>query len=282
MQPITIDSLIERYETLLFDAYGVLVNSSAALPGVAELVEYLNRIDKPFFILSNDASKLPETMIRKYQSFGFKVDPRQIITSGMLLDDYFEEHQLKGSACVVLGTPDSFRYVQHAGGEIVSIDQDFEVAVIADEYGYDFVDSVDKVISGIFRKFDHRETVRLVLPNPDLIYPKNEDEFGIAAGSIAMMIEAAIKLRYPDRTGSIFDRLGKPYPAIFKKALLLSGTKNMVMIGDQIETDIRGAKDFGLDSALVGTGIVPDIAKNLKHLQPDYVLHSVKLPDKLR
>lgn len=277
MQPITIDSLIERYETLLFDAYGVLVNSFAALPGVAELIEYLNRINKPFFILSNDASKLPETMTRKYQSFGFKVDPRQIITSGMLLDDYFEEHQLKGSACVVLGTPDSSRYVQHAGGEIVSVDQDFDVVVIADEFGYDFVDSVDKVISGIFRKFDRRESVRLVLPNPDLIYPKNEDGFGIAAGSIAMMIESAIKLRYPDRDELRFDRLGKPYPAIFDKALRISGTKNMVMIGDQIETDIRGARDFGLDSALVGTGVIPDMSRIPKDLQPTYFLQSLKL-----
>jgi ribonucleotide monophosphatase NagD (HAD superfamily) len=29
----------------------------------------------------------------------------------------------------------------------------------------------------------------------------------------------------------------------------------MVMVGDQLETDIRGARDFGLDSVLVAGGV---------------------------
>ena len=277
MQRITIETLIERYEALLFDAYGVLVTSSSALPGVKGLISYLNQLKKPFFILSNDASKLPTTMTEKYRSYGFEVKEQQIITSGMLLSDYFKEQGLEGASCVVLGPSDSHRYVQRAGGKIVSAKQDFDVVVIADEAGYDFVETVDDVISGIFRKCDRRQPIKLVLPNPDLIYPKNEDGFGIAAGSIALMFESAIKLRYPDRDELRFDRLGKPYPAIFDKALRISGTKNMVMIGDQIETDIRGARDFGLDSALVGTGVIPDMARIPKDLQPTYFVKSLKL-----
>lgn len=277
MQEITIGQLIERYDALLFDAYGVLVNSLTALPGTPELIGYLNRIRKPYYILSNDASKLPATMTAKYRSFGFEVSAGQIITSGLLLDAYFHKQRLDGAACVVLGTADSMRYVQMAGGRVVTSSHDFEVVVIADGDGYDFVESFDSVLSALFRKLDRGETVKLVLPNPDLIYPKAEGEFGIAAGSIAMIFEKALRLRYPDRKDMTFDRLGKPYPAIFNQALQLSGTKNMVMIGDQIETDIRGARDFGLDSALVGTGVIQDIAQIPDHLQPNYYLGSIQL-----
>jgi len=49
-----------------------------------------------------------------------------------------------------------------------------------------------------------------------------------------------------------------------------------VMIGDQLETDIRGAVEFGIDAALVGTGIAnikPDEVD--RSLQPTYYLDSL-------
>ena len=79
--------------------------------------------------------------------------------------------------------------------------------------------------------------------------------WGITSGCIALMIEAALRLRYPNRDRLSFARLGKPHAAIFKEALRRSGTRNMVMVGDQLETDIRGANAFGIDSVLIDTGI---------------------------
>ena len=65
---------------------------------------------------------------------------------------------------------------------------------------------------------------------------------------------------------------------IFQEALRLSGTANMVMIGDQLETDIRGANAFGLDSVLVGSGIVdPKSAAFPDGLRPKYYMDSIML-----
>ena len=94
-----------------------------------------------------------------------------------------------------------------------------------------------------------------MLPNPDLIYPTAEGGFGIASASVALLFEAALELRYPGRPELRFERLGKPHPAMFEEARRRSGTSDMVMIGDQPETDIRGANAFGIHSALVDTGI---------------------------
>ena len=62
------------------------------------------------------------------------------------------------------------------------------------------------------------------------------------------MFESALRARYPHRTGLSFTRLGKPNQGLFAEALRRSGTRNMVMIGDQLETDIQGAGSFGLDT----------------------------------
>jgi HAD superfamily hydrolase (TIGR01450 family) len=278
LQEITVDQLIERYAVLLLDAYGVLVHTSGALDGAAELIAELNRIEKPYYILTNDASRLPETSAARFQRYGLGIEPDRIISSGQLIEGYFRTHQLEGARCVVLGPADSVRFVEMAGGRVVSPDQDFDVLVICDEGGFRFLETIDTVLSALFQKFSRREEIHLVLPNPDLIYPKSDHGFGITSGSIGLVLEAALRMRYPDRTDLRFTRLGKPHASIFREALRRSGTQDVVMIGDQLETDIRGANDMGIDSVLVGTGVTQTHETRIPEtLRPTYLLHSLRL-----
>ncbi len=251
----TIDELVERYSALLFDAYGVLSYSVGALPGAVELIDRLNRIEKPYYVLTNDASALPESRAARYRKVGLNVDAERIITSGSLLRGYFAEHSMSGARCAVLGTEDSAEYVRLAGGEVVPAADRFDLLVVGDQSGFPFEDGVNAVLTALFRMFDAGDAPRLVLPNPDLVYP-NDDGFGMASGSVALIIEAALRQRYPER-GLEFERLGKPNGAIFEAALGLTGTRDMVMFGDTLETDIRGANAFGIDSALVAGGVTP-------------------------
>jgi len=64
---IAVDALLARYDAILFDAYGVLVHGNGAMPGAAELLARLNREDKRYFIVTNDASKLPDTAASRYR-----------------------------------------------------------------------------------------------------------------------------------------------------------------------------------------------------------------------
>jgi ribonucleotide monophosphatase NagD (HAD superfamily) len=129
----SIDQLIDRYDALLFDAYGVLVHVSGPMPGAPELIAQLNRIDKPYRIVTNDASRLPDKAAARYRRYGLEVGAGNIITSGALLPEYFAKHGLRGSRCVVLGPADSRRYVELAGGEVGPADAAFDVLVIGDE-----------------------------------------------------------------------------------------------------------------------------------------------------
>lgn len=138
------------------------------------------------------------------------------------------------------------RYVEDAGGWIVSPTDAFEVLVIADESGFPFLETVDTTLTSLCRALDRQQNVHLVLPNPDLIYPCADQGWGFGAGSIAGMFEAALRVRYPQRTDLQFARLGKPYEALFAEALRRSETRDMVLVGDQLETDIQGARAFGL------------------------------------
>ena len=47
---ITIEALIQRYEVLLLDAFGVLVHSSGTLAGAVELIARLNQTAASYYI----------------------------------------------------------------------------------------------------------------------------------------------------------------------------------------------------------------------------------------
>ena len=146
--------------------------------------------------VTNDASKLPSTAAARYVRFGLAVPAERIVTSGELLQGYFAEHRLAGAARAVLGTRDSVRYVELAGGRLTAADADFDVLVIGDETGYPFLETVDQALTALFHRLDAGCPVHLLLPNPDLIYPRGARSFGITAGSIALMLEAALQRRF--------------------------------------------------------------------------------------
>ncbi len=256
---ITLDGLLDRYRVLLLDAYGVLVTSTGALPGAVELIGRLNREGREYSIVTNDASRLPETIARRFQGFGLEVAAERVITSGSLLEGHFRERGLRGLRCAFMGPEDTGTYIERAGGRPVAPDEDFEVLVLGDEQGPPLLQTMDLLLSGVIRRVDRAQPIHLVLPNPDRLYPKGNGAFGLGIGSVARMVEAALAHRYPGRDDLRFTRLGKPCAPMFDAAVARHGGRErmaeMVMVGDQLATDIRGARDFGLDSALVTGGV---------------------------
>ena len=64
---IAVPELLERYPCILLDAYGVLITHDHPLPGADAFIAHLNAAGKPYFVLTNDASRLPGTAARRYR-----------------------------------------------------------------------------------------------------------------------------------------------------------------------------------------------------------------------
>ena len=92
----------------------------------------------------------------------------------------------------------------------------------------------------------------MLATNPDNWCPVSSQKTRPGAGSIAAFLEAS--------TGRRAYYLGKPNGYMFHRACrklgeaALSPMERVVMIGDTMETDIRGAVEAGLHSYLVLTG----------------------------
>jgi HAD superfamily hydrolase (TIGR01450 family) len=250
--PTTIGALLDRYDGVLLDAYGVLVDARGLLPGAAALLAELTRRNKPYAIVTNDASRSPATYVARFAGYGVAIEPERFVSSGSLLPGYFRDHGLAGARTCVLGTADSVAFVREGGGVPVAPAHGMEIDALAvcDDSGTPFLAGIELALSAVVRAVHAGRTPALILPNPDLIYPKGAGEYGFTAGAMALLIEAALTRRFPGK-GLGFVHLGKPAPHLFAEGQRRLGTTNVVMIGDQLETDIAGARAAGIDAALL-------------------------------
>lgn len=274
----TVSALIERYEVFFLDAYGVLVNSKGAIAGAAAFLERLRGRGRAHYILSNDASRSPDATVQRYQGFGLPITREQIVTSGMLLRDHFAALGLAGAPTIVLGTTDAVQYVRDAGGvPVAADDESATVVVVADDDGYEFLETVNRVITVLFHRLDRGQATHLVLPNPDMVFPRAAGAYGVTSGAVAAMMESVLRLRDP--AGQLrFVALGKPNPPLFAAGMARAGltdAKRAVMVGDQLVTDIRGAVSFGIDSVFVQSGVGRLAEVQAHGVFPTWIIDSV-------
>jgi ribonucleotide monophosphatase NagD (HAD superfamily) len=263
--PISMAGLIEKHDGVLLDAYGVLVDARGALPHAPELIQEFGRRGIPYAVVTNDASRSVETYVARFAAMNMTIRGDRIITSGSLLPAWIRERDLQNARTVVLGTADSEDFVVEGGGVLVPLERGMEIDAVAicDDSGTKFLEGIELVLSAVIRAVEAGRRPALVVPNPDLVYPKGDGELGFTAGAMALLVEAALARRFPG-ANLVFEKLGKPMPTLFLEGARRIGAKNAVMIGDQLETDIAGALGAGLSAALLA-GVSTWTANVVKH-----------------
>ena len=85
----------------------------------------------------------------------------------------------------------------------------------------------------------------MICTNPDLVVDRGEErEF--SAGTVAKIFE---------KLGGEVKYIGKPFPEVYEKAINNLRGKKVICIGDNLNTDIKGANMQNFDSLLINNGI---------------------------
>ena len=85
---------------------------------------------------------------------------------------------------------------------------------------------------------------KMICTNPDLIVDKG-DRRELCAGSVAMVFE---------KMGGEVIYFGKPYPEVYNQSFDNTNKKTL-SIGDNLNTDIKGANLLNYDSLLISNGV---------------------------
>ncbi|MBD3210073.1 HAD-IIA family hydrolase [Candidatus Micrarchaeota archaeon] len=243
-------------KAVVFDLDGTLYRGSQAIRGAPDALKKLRENGARVLFLTNAATRSRKDVAEKLCSMGIKAGKEEVYCSAYFLARYIREHY-----------PDKTVFVVGERG----------MAEELAEVGIRHVERDAGIVAvGLDRQFTYEKLARaheelgkgaiLLASNKDSTFP-TERGFMPGAGSIVASVETA--------SGREAHVVGKPNCfglEIIKQDHRLEN-KEILVVGDRIETDILFAKECGAKSVLVMSGVSKK--KDIRNIVPDYVIESV-------
>jgi HAD superfamily hydrolase (TIGR01458 family) len=255
-------SALPRPRGILFDMDGVLYNAEEPIDGAAEALAWVTARGIPRLFVTNTTSRSRAVLAEKLARFGIAGGEQDILTPPVAAAQWLRENG--GGGAVAL-------FVRPAARS------DFEgLPLLPDdsERGAAFV-----VIGDLGSHWDYptlNRALRLLHHNPEAkLIALGMTRYWLASDGISLDV-APFVAALEHATGRSPTVFGKPATGFFHAAAARLGLppQDVLMVGDDVVADVRGAMTAGLQGALVRTGKFRDADLDSAP-RPDLVLDSV-------
>ena len=246
----------------LFDLDGTIYRGEELIPGADTVIAALRREGCRVAFLSNKPLYTRVDYAEKLTRLGIPTRPDEVINSSIVLARHLATLD-PGAPVFVIGEPPLVGELTAHGFE-VRADHRVRWVVIAFDRTFDYA-KLDTALQAV-----RRAGARLIATNPDRTCPTEDGEIPDCAGMIAA-VEAVTERR-------VEIIVGKPSFIMLEVALAALGVTaaECAMVGDRIETDIVMARQCGLASVLVLSGITSRDDPRIAEVSPDLVLPSLR------
>ena len=231
-------SIVANYDLFYIDLWGVVHNGIALHKGAIETLEEIGKAKKDYILLTN-APRPNKTVKLFLEKMGMGKKIREkVYTSGEAALNYLKKTH-----------PEEKFY--HIGPV-----KDFDLFLdFQKNKSKDIDDSKYLLCTGLFKGFEedlsyYRELLKLhtnkkmICTNPDLIVDRGEKR-ELCAGSVALIFE---------KMGGEVVYFGKPFPEVYNQSVN-NKNKKVLSIGDNLNTDIKGANLLNFDSLIISNGV---------------------------
>jgi NagD protein len=221
----------------LIDMDGVIYKGSEVIPGAPEFITYLQESGTPYLFLTNNSAYTPLDVVVKLRKFDIQTSVEHVYTSALATAEFVQRQRPNGTAFVI-GEGGLLNALNDVGYAISKQEPDYVIVGEGRVLNFELVEQAHRCIAA---------GASLLSTNADTWCPTDSGPRP-GCGALVALLESA--------TGTTAYHVGKPNPFMMRAARKRIGlrTDEVVMIGDTMETDIRGATDLGFTSILVLTG----------------------------
>jgi len=241
---------------LLIDLEGVLYSDNNLIPGSIEVIKELKKNSLKLRFLTNTTTAPRKIIFNKLYDFGFDIEEKEIFTPIIATKNYLRDNRVKRIALIT-------------NIEIIEEFNDYEITqknpeavIMGDIYKNFKWDILDRIFKLVY------------LQNAALI-ALHQNKYSMRDGEVSLDLGPFVKaIEYSSEKKSIL--MGKPEKNFFDLAVkdLNINNENILMIGDDISSDIEGSINANLKAIQVKTGKFQE--KDLKYpTQPNYRLNSI-------
>lgn len=247
---------MKTYKGYLLDLDGTVYFGQQRIPTAEAFVRELIVKEVPFLFVTNNATRSPEEVAHALRTqYDLPVGPEHVYTSALAIIDYLREHHT-GQSVYVVGEHSLHAQIKKAG------------------FASDQTPSAQVVVQALNRQTTYEELAlaSLAIRNGAAFLVTNTDS-NIPTERGMMPSSGALTAFLQKATQKNPIVMGKPHRPILDGALKRMGLSvdEVLMVGDNYETDIKVGLNAGMDTLLVLTGFTQreDLA-NVSE-QPTYI-----------
>ena len=237
-------SIVEGYDLFYIDLWGVIHNGVNLHKNAIEVLEEITKAKKQYVLLTN--APRPNRSVNLFlEKMGMSKKIREkVYSSGEAALCYLKKNFLEKKFYHV-GPPRDFDlFLDFKKNKTRDINESFYLLCtgLFEESGEDL-----NYYKKLFKKHSNK---KMICTNPDLIVDRGSKR-ELCAGSIALVFE---------KMGGQVVYFGKPFPEVYNQSID-NKEKRILSIGDNLNTDIKGANLLNFDSLLISNGIHKDEIK---------------------
>lgn len=241
---------------ILFDLDGVLYVGKQMIAGADVAIAYLQQKRIPYRFVTNTTTQSRAVLAEKLQGMGLPIQRDEIISTPSAALMYLRQQAYR-SCCLLVAE---------------EVKQEFA------DFPYSDVHPDAVVVGDIGQAWNYQllnQAFRMLMDGAELV-ALHKNKFWQTEEGLRMDIGAFVSgLEYV--TGKQATIIGKPSPAFFQLAVdqLKLPAAQVLMIGDDIDSDVGGAQLAGLQGMLVRTGKYRREYAESSKIKPDFIIDSV-------
>ena len=245
----TLKDVEDNYNIFLIDLWGVIHNGLELFANVKSVLIRLKKKNKIIFFITN-APRRSSVIANQLNDFGLSDKfYDHIVSSGEITWLSLKKNYEK-KKCFLIGPPRDYHLIEGLDVEIVEdYSKGADIIINTGPWGDDDVlENYTDLLNSLI-KFNSL----MICSNPDKTVIRGKN-FMICAGLLA---------EYYEKIGGKVIYFGKPHNNIYEFCYkLIQGEKKILVIGDSLENDIKGANLQKLDSLLITNGIHRQVNNN--------------------
>lgn len=221
---------IKQISHVAMDMDGTIYQGAKLFKETKPFLKLLNDLNIGYTFLTNNSSRSASDYVTKLKDMGIKITLEQIITSTINTVDYLKNNHPEFKRLYVLGTKSLSEELHGYGFQIVDKNPDVVIS------GFDTGLVYERLCKAAYWI---KQGCLWISTHPDMECPTDQKTILIDCGAVTACLESVCNCRAVV--------LGKPNPAMLDIVAKRSGVefKNIAMIGDRMQTDIRMAKSSG-------------------------------------
>ena len=237
-------SIVENYDIFYIDLWGVVHNGIALHKNAIEVLKEITKIGKQYVLLTN--APRPNKTVRSFlEKMGMNKEIRErVYSSGEAALSYLKKNLLDDKFYHLGPIRDFDLFINFKKNKTTSIKESSYLLCtgLFEEQGEDL-----NYYKELFKEHINK---KMICTNPDLIVDRG-DKRELCAGSVAGIFK---------KMGGEVIYFGKPFPEVYNQSIE-NKEKRVLSIGDNLNTDIKGANLLNYDSLLISNGVHKDEIK---------------------